>query len=574
MCATAPRTAGEARAVSRSATIFTHRDPGYHRRPVIAMHVPKQLQIQAKPKTPTYVLALTTILICLPILALSQFIAHARVDEFDAWLFACYGRELLGGATLYADVWDNKPPGIFWINALGLWLSGGSLTGIWALCGLAVLATAIVYFFACRRLYGGSTAWIATVPACLYLNVWHYHVGCNRPETFLVLTELACVWLYCRAVTGSRHQRAMMLLAGVCGGLGLCMKQSALAASAAVGAHLVYLAIRGKVPWRDAIYRAGLFATGWCAAVVASSAGVLATSDAHWAWDAVVAFNAAYFAPGAGASLMPPVAWMEDHLRAMGLPLILAAATLLQPLLRRWLGGAADDGPDDPDARRPDGLLVLLWTWLIAAVYFAAMGPHQRPPYLAVALPPLVLLMGHGVYLLLRSGRSITKTSPSYHVVVGVLWFLFMLHWPAWMQVDMAARQYYHRFLAAPDPGDMARLAAIKRHSGPNDAMFAFGYAPEMYWRAKRKPAIRYIGTEKVEQLGSFGQPLLDDIVVLLKEAKPAIILYNELGFANVAKARHWDISALSSWIHAHYGPAPDEDASDVWLRRNDGATQ
>src|SRR5581483_666131 len=36
----------------------------------------------------------------------------------DQALFAYIGRHLLRGQALYVDVWDVKPPGIFWIYAL------------------------------------------------------------------------------------------------------------------------------------------------------------------------------------------------------------------------------------------------------------------------------------------------------------------------------------------------------------------------------------------------------------------------------------------------------------------------
>jgi hypothetical protein len=99
------------------------------------MPQPEQ-QDSGRTTSPVVVIAAAT-LACLPILAIAQFIAHARVDELDPWLFAYYGRRLLEGARLYTDIWDNKPPGIFWLNALGLRLAGGSIWGVWLLCAAA-----------------------------------------------------------------------------------------------------------------------------------------------------------------------------------------------------------------------------------------------------------------------------------------------------------------------------------------------------------------------------------------------------------------------------------------------------
>ena len=70
----------------------------------------------------------------LPILTVNQYFSHHRSDETDAWLFAYYGRELLHGARLYADLWDNKPPLVYWFNAAALWLGGGSLAAVRAAC--------------------------------------------------------------------------------------------------------------------------------------------------------------------------------------------------------------------------------------------------------------------------------------------------------------------------------------------------------------------------------------------------------------------------------------------------------
>ena len=117
---------------------------------------------------------LATALMCLPILAVAQAISHIRVDEFDAWLFAYYGKQLTHGRVLYEQLWDNKPPGIFWINAVGLWFSGGSLAGPITLCAAAVTAACAVFFAVTRRLYGLPAAAVTTATVA---RSYRYTVG-------------------------------------------------------------------------------------------------------------------------------------------------------------------------------------------------------------------------------------------------------------------------------------------------------------------------------------------------------------------------------------------------------------
>ncbi|MFH0980894.1 MAG: hypothetical protein V2A79_05075 [Planctomycetota bacterium] len=527
-----------------------------------------ELEKQPSPgSTRPVVILLATILACLPVLVVSQFIAHARVDEFDAWLFAYYGREMLDGRELYADLWDNKPPGIFWMNAFGLWTAGGGLTGVYVLCAIAVVGSAAIVFVATKRLYGWSPAGLATVLAALYLNIWPYHVGSNRPSTFYVLTELACFALYCLGLSRPERRRSALRGAGRAGALSVCFMQTALAATAAVVFHTLYLAVRRQVPLREAGTRLRYLAEGWLTIVVLVVLALLWSSDLKWAWNAVVGFNRMYFLPRVGSSLIPPFFAVEEHLRVLGLPLILAGATLVQPLLRRFLGGAREKD-DDPSGARPAGLLFLLWAWLLCGLYLALVGPHKRLPYFGVALPPLVMLSAHGVYLLLRSGRRLTQTQPTYHVVVGGLWLGYMLIFPLQKQVEEGGKQYYHRFIEGSERHYVEAVAAIQRYVRPDETIFVFGYGPQLYWDVDRPSAIRYIGTEKAAQLGSHGQPLFDEITALLIQAKPKALLVDPDDFERSSLADGLDTSELEAWIRAHYARPEDGRPSGLWLRR------
>src|SRR3989344_2498866 len=48
---------------------------------------------------------------------------------WDTTLYIAVGRGILNGLTPYADLYENKPPGIFLMSALSLWLTGGRVLG-------------------------------------------------------------------------------------------------------------------------------------------------------------------------------------------------------------------------------------------------------------------------------------------------------------------------------------------------------------------------------------------------------------------------------------------------------------
>ena len=121
------------------------------------------------------------------------------------------------------------------------------------------------------------------------------------------------------------------------------------------------------------------------------------------------------------------------------------------------------------------------------------------------------------------------------------------------------------RRLGVPREARIARALAAMRDR--IHAMFIFGYAPDIYWRVDRRPAIRYIGTEKVEQLGEHGQPLMDRIAALLMKAEPRIILFHAEAFAKSPQTRHLDVTAFEQWLRERYDQPEGETLPSFWVR-------
>jgi len=565
-------------------------------------------------RTHPAVALLATSLVCLLVLAIAQFISHTRVDEFDAWLFAYYGKQLLHGRVLYGELWDNKPPGIFWLNAVALWLSRGSLAGPIAACALAVCGSCVAFLAATKRLYGLGPATVATVLAAVYLNQQYFHVGCNRPNTFGVLTDLLAFLFYVRGLAAaansmfgrygaanagiSRHgtspphhgpsERTLdrttaggqLLAAGFCAGLGLWFQQTALGLAAAVVVHQLMMAAGRKQPWRETRAQLGWFGLGWVAAVGLGVALVLLTADARWAWNAVFAFNRAYFAPGVGSRWIPHWFGLREQVEVLALPAILGVATLIhaaavglaRPRERRTLRDPF--APDDGSGMRPPYLLGMLWVWMATGAYLALIGPHQRLPYFGVALPPLCLLAAHGVHLFFTSGRDRDDRYPPYYVLLGVVWFGYMLFDPLSNQLHALNLYYYQRFEDPDRDSDRRREIAgiIDSHTAPDETIFVWAYDPELYWHAGRPSAVRYVATEKAHQLGDAGQAVMTETIRLLRENPPKVLVLepNELDRIEHPRPNNpLRYDGLAPWIRENYALAPEDRHHDVWIRQD-----
>ncbi len=504
-----------------------------------------------------------TMLLTLPVLALNQYISHTRYNEADAWLFSYYGREIARGGILFEQLWDNKPPGIFWINALGSWVSAGSRAGTIAFCAAAALGACGLVFAMARRLYGGSAASVITIIASIYLYLDYYHVGCNRPSTFFVLAELAAFMFYCRSFGPAKSPSFSLLLAGVCAGISFWFKQTSLAVAIGVSIHVVFLALGGAMSPAMIVRRLLIFAGGWWLSIAAAITLLWATSNLAWAWHAVFAFNVELL-----DSQSRRLTWfgLSELRYTMTLPLVLAAATLVFPIVR-WVWGVEPRPADRSPGLRPPGLLVLLWAWMIAAVVLALLGPDRRLHYWGIALPPLVMLAGHGVHLLLNAGRVQGVERPTIYQVVALLWLAFMLLTPIQSQVRAALSYRWH---AQDDPKQrrvMDLAQAVRERSAPDETMFVWGYEPRIYWASDRPPAIRYIGTEKTRRDPS-GSRFMAEICRLVIQAKPKVIIGRPTQWTvSPQHPHHHALVTFREWVETRYRQVDRDNLVAVWVR-------
>lgn len=84
---------------------------------------------------------------------------------------AAIGRMMAGGRTLYRDIWDNRPPGIYVLAAFA-WKAGlRGMRGLRALDLAWQVATALALGLLACRLWRGR--WVGLVAAALYALAYY-----------------------------------------------------------------------------------------------------------------------------------------------------------------------------------------------------------------------------------------------------------------------------------------------------------------------------------------------------------------------------------------------------------------
>ena len=146
-----------------------------------------------------------------------------RVPSEDAGVFFYAARTLLAGGTPYLDVWDHKPPLIYFIDALGLLAAG--LDGVWRTQVAALVIAAVLSLSALTRAFGrapatfGTVAWLVAAPR-LFLTDGQQT---SYVEFYVLPLQFAALALVARTADGRVGLRAAILI-GALAGLAILLK--------------------------------------------------------------------------------------------------------------------------------------------------------------------------------------------------------------------------------------------------------------------------------------------------------------------------------------------------------------
>jgi 4-amino-4-deoxy-L-arabinose transferase-like glycosyltransferase len=505
----------------------------------------------------------------------NQSAVHWRENVVDSHLFAWHGWCVSQGARPYLDIWDNKPPGIWWANAAGFWLFGEGVGGELLVCSVA-LATALVAFTAIARCaYHRSITLIAALTGCVLVPHLVYEGGANRTETFVLACESVAVLGYLGWLRRGRW--TWLAAAGIAAGAAPLFKQSGLAAAAAIGLHMAWGVVQaqfrsrgrelvsasGVKPVAAAAAPIPIFAAGCVLAPTVAGAVLAAQGALAECWYAIGAFNRAYFDIHDATYLRVDRALYVFKEALVPLIWMFAAALvgviwgLVRERVRRRrvaaLGGegAPAQSQGQPEPRTYVGLF---WLWLALAVYLACVGPGRRGHHFMPALAPLGLLALYPLHLLASNAgiwRRIAAQPSIAGLLVVYLYAVALLARGTAIEIDHCWQQKTHWYslaYAAP-PGWQQQAVEIRRLTRPDEAIYVWGWSPGTYRYAYRRAASRYATFEKVGQLGGRGQFILDCAKQDLLRDPPRVFVISPADVIGLAQ----DQDEFRLWLTNHY---------------------
>lgn len=479
-------------------------------------------------------------------LLVNQSAVHWRPNAVDSYLFAWHGWCVANGAVPYTDVWDNKPPGIWWANALAIRLLGPGFHADLALGTTALIVSFASFLGVAATLHGRVMLWLALPTACVLLTHLSYECGANRTETFVTAFETLAVLGYVRWLTTRRV--GWLVLAGAAAGVAPWFKQTGIAVSLACGLHQAWLCLGH----RRATPAAWLMAASAFLCVQLVSLGTLAAQGAlAEAYLAVGPFNRAYFAVGEARPWPTGVAWRGsiERVQPVALLLIVAMVGLGWRLLSLLAGRVRRT-----DEQTGSSATGLLWLWFLLALYFACVGPGRQGHHFMPILSPLGLLAIEPFGRALRSASFSARVAASPRLAMFAVAYLALL-------VDLAGNSLVRAVdwwrgksawyaLAYHTPTEeQQRAAEIVRITRPEERIYVWGWSPGTYRFSCRRSASRFATLEKAGQVGEHAEFLVRGAMRDIQRDPPAVFI---ISLAD-RPALHETRPEFAAWVREHY---------------------
>ncbi|HEU4700434.1 MAG TPA: glycosyltransferase family 39 protein [Gemmatimonadales bacterium] len=432
----------------------------------------------------------------------------------DAAAFAYAGELIRQGGAPYLAFWDQKPPLIHWLNALGLALGGGGIWGIWLLGALATVAAVLLGARLLARAGLGTPA-VIVGSACLAAAIPDVRQSNLTEEYALPLQVAAAGLLFAgdgRVALGRGAGAGLGVLAGLAG----LLRPTLIGAMLAV-ALVATLAAAHRRAWGE-WGRWLLAALAGATAVLALALAALAARGALGAFeDQVVHYNLVYIA----ASWRERLGAAGDGVRlaTRHLPLALVTAGWLLAALRLYDRRPGHDGRpgDDRGNRSPRAavwLLALVWAPLELGL--AALPGRPYGHYFLALVPAFALLVALLVEALLAR-----QPAPRAHAL-GVIVALGL----ALPAVLDQVRALDERPLVGERTRQVEAVTRYLRSALPPGApIFVWGHAADVYLFSRHPAASRFIYPLALVTPGYVTPALIRGVEAELERARPALLV-------------------------------------------------
>ncbi len=452
-------------------------------------------------------LSIVLVAITAIILVPSSSISMRRVPGHDSGIFLYFGRQILHGDVPFRDLWDHKPPGIFWTNAFGLLLGNGSAWGVWALEFLALCASSIIGFTVLRRAYGVIPAFVGVSLSLAYLIF--LLEGGNLTEEFSLPLQWGFLLLLSKCSRQGLQGRAGVwrgILAGVLFSLAFNFKQTMVGLWASA---FVWLALQDnkRIFWRNSLPWAALGAVLTQASILAYFRWENALGEY---WRVAFVYNFVY------SDINP-----QSRMVALSdLFVFLTRASPIFPLaflawLAGWVSFARGLGHSRSAASFP---LMLALIDLPLELFLISVSGRNYHHYFMTLLPSITILLGWGAYWM-RQKFARTPHWMALPISLLVIVWACLPSARTWNVLVQPAGEYTIT--------QTVRL--VQAQTQPGETVLVWGSQTVVNFLADRASPSRFVHQKPLFRAGFASRALSEEFLQALTAHPPTLVINTHL---------------------------------------------
>lgn len=456
-------------------------------------------------------------LVILAYLVIIQIAPHLELaPRVDSSVYLYIGDRILKGDIPYRDVWDNKGPLIYYINAIGLAISGGSRWGVWCIELGAVICAALASFAFFKRAFG---AWPAIFASSLFVLELRLVLDKgNMTEEYALPLQFVLLWLIWRAM--SNKHPGFFFSIGVVAALCFLLRPNIIGIPLAFGLILLWQGVtQQNKESRSAflVIAAGAF---WILGITALF--FLISRALPDLWDGMFAFNFVYNAGEEGGRWIAAVTGFQKMPVAAAFGIIAWGLAVLS--LRSKM-----------ETRPPARILALLIVLgLPLEILLTSLSGFYFTHYYMSWLPILALSAAYALHFvsanLGRWGKGWPEPGRLAGAIALILMFILVL--PQTFELipeGQASLEQIWELQAFPEPELSTRAWApvvtyAKENLTSDQPLVVWGHEVKINWLAERDPPIKYV-YQTPFLVGEYMSADMAQTLIEELEANPPVII-------------------------------------------------
>jgi hypothetical protein len=445
---------------------------------------------------------------------------YEPVPARDQGVYLYMGQQVLDGKIPYRDVWDHKGPLVYYINALGLWLTD-SVWGVWFLEIIFLFMAAVSSFLAMRMAFDPFTAVSSTI---LWLAAFAQIVDHgNTVEEYSLPFQFAAVYFLLRSGKTSKGYWNEFLI-GVTAALAFSLRPNNIGVHLAIG---LILSI-GLFSAKERIHTlkrilAAAAGSGLVFAVIAIYFAV--NKSLGDLFDQVFIFNYYY-------SKLEEFSWLAiakgyDLLTFPVIAGMVGLAGALLYLVENW-----------KQVKKSADIVTRFALFALFAVpiqlYLSLLSGRKYMHYYIAWLPVLALLTGFMMFSIQRWGAKIIlneKYRKAFNLVLTLGLILAFAAQPVLGRMPkvntLVKTVWEQKTLPQPDHSAVEQgmyVDYIMTHTQPGDYVLIWGNASVYNFLSERESPSRFVYTYAFGVPSYVSQSMTDELLTDIAEKKPLIL--------------------------------------------------